>query len=80
MTKERRLKESAIRSCRTRGHVMSRFIDFGKAICSTHSQFLARCILCGKTVHVNLSPMPNEVEIGGEAVAIECEYIIDSGV
>ena len=30
------------------------------------------CIYCKKEVQVNTNPLPNQIDIGGEAVALEC--------
>ena len=32
----------------------------------------SRCKICGMEVSVNVKPMPNEIDIGGEAVALDC--------
>jgi hypothetical protein len=32
----------------------------------------SHCKVCGKTVTINSHPMPNEIDIGGEAVALNC--------
>lgn len=32
----------------------------------------ATCDECGMGVHVTARPMPNEIDIGGEAVALDC--------
>jgi hypothetical protein len=33
---------------------------------------MGRCGCCGKTVYINTKPQPNDIEIGGEAVALNC--------
>lgn len=66
MTKERRLKREAIGSCEFRGHEMKRFTKLEK------ENFISCCIYCGKEVQILLNPKPNEIEIGGEAVALYC--------
>lgn len=74
MSKQRRLKAQALESCRFRGHKMGKFFEVlplywaGKA-----RVFIATCKVCGKEVAVNLKPAANEIEIGGEAVALGCE-------
>jgi hypothetical protein len=30
------------------------------------------CIHCGMDVSINARPLPNEIDIGGEAVALNC--------
>lgn len=32
----------------------------------------ASCRYCGKGVAIRTNPLPNEIEIGGEAVALNC--------
>ena len=65
---ERRLKLEALESCKFRGHVMGRF--------KQHDYFLnrhyAHCQRCTMQVEVNRQPMPNQTEIDGEAVALNC--------
>jgi len=36
------------------------------------SRALASCWSCHMEVLVNSNPMPNEIDIGGEAVALDC--------
>jgi len=38
--------------------------------------FINHCLDCGMQVVVNTSPLPNEIDIGGEAVALTCEGVI----
>lgn len=68
MTKECRLKSEAIESCRFRQHTMGRFKrhDFYPYISYAH------CAICDKQVVVNCHPQPNQIDIGGEAVALNC--------
>lgn len=66
-TKRRVLKNSAIETCRLRKHQMSNFkylrsIDTDRSICE----------LCGMYVDVKVKPLPNEIDIGGTAVALNC--------
>lgn len=65
---ERKLKLEALVACKKRGHDMERF--------KQHSFFLNRhyshCRRCDVQVEVNRQPMPNQVDIGGEAVALNC--------
>lgn len=59
-------KKEALKSCRFRGHKMKRFLDYkGFSVSS--------CRLCGREVTVIESPLPNEIDIGGEAVAVYCD-------
>jgi hypothetical protein len=69
MEKMRRLKLEAKKSCEHRGHKMGKF--------SSHlSCFKAEsfCINenCKAWVQVNTNPLPNEIEIGGNAVGVNC--------
>jgi 3-deoxy-D-manno-octulosonic-acid transferase len=68
MKRERRLKIEALASCRLREHSMGRF--------KQHNFFLnrhyAHCQKCNMQVEINRQPMPNQINIGGEAVALNC--------
>ena len=33
------------------------------------------CKLCGREVQINTKPLPNEIDIGGEALALNCSNI-----
>lgn len=65
---ETRLKKEALEACQFRGHDMKRF--------KQHSFFLNRhyshCKRCDMQVEVNRQPMPNQIDIGGEAIALFC--------
>ena len=63
------LKREATEACKQREHVMYRWFNFNL------SEGIARsaCVLCGKQVQVNTNPAPNDIEIGGEAVALNCK-------
>lgn len=64
------LQISALKSTRFRGHEMGPFTpDERKVEC--HSQ-LAECTKCGMAVCINAKPQPNEIDVGGEAVALNC--------
>ena len=71
--KVRRLKEEAIRSCKFREHTMSRFVKYvrgGHHSPPTH--YISFCCNCGMAAIVRPNPWPNEIDIGGEAVALNC--------
>jgi hypothetical protein len=69
-TRVGRLKHEALEACLWRGHQMSRFEwDMGSP-----SHYDAVCRLCGALVTVDTAPMPNETEISGEAVALDCPW------
>ena len=61
------LKRKALESCRFRGHEMGAWfpVDFRSAT--------ATCRKCARTVMCQWHPAPNEIAIGGEAVALTCD-------
>lgn len=61
-----RLKQSAKRSAFWRGHRLSRFSHY------TPDNAVARCTVCPAEVQVLSRPAPNQIDIGGEAVALNC--------
>ena len=65
MTRLNQLIREAKDSCEIRGHRMDRFQHLG-------SRAIGTCLICGKSVVANANPMPNEIDIGGEAVALTC--------
>jgi hypothetical protein len=67
MGKVERLRKEAKECAAFREHTMSKF----KTIDVRHS--VAKCLDCGMEVTVNTDPMPNEIDIGGEAVALNCK-------
>jgi hypothetical protein len=66
---EDELKSSAEESANWRGHELGEW--------SRHSWkpriSIANCIHCNMQVAVNIAPLPNEIDIGGEAVALNCK-------
>lgn len=73
MTKLRRLINEAKKSCEFRGHKMRQFehsIPYN-GIMWGHAY--SECKICGKSVMCNTRPAPNDIDIGGEAVALSCE-------
>ena len=66
------LKKAAQKSTAWRGHRMRWFAitphGEGRYITT------ATCIRCDATVHLNTRPMANEIDIGGEAVALNCQH------
>jgi len=70
MTTLRRLKQEAIEACNFRGHKMKRFTNCKYG---TGKMAFSHCSICNKEVVVNAKPLPNEIDIGGEAVALNCE-------
>ena len=61
-----RLKQEAREACEFRGHKMLRFRHVAKDAAYTH------CRRCGAEVVVEQRPLPNGIQIGGEAVALTC--------
>lgn len=59
------LKMEATRSAKFRGHTLMGWKQ------TSHKSAIAEC-KCGKWVQVNTRPMPNDIEIGGTAVALGC--------
>lgn len=75
------LFQEAKESCEFRNHVMGEWLTDSKTV--SHSN----CLLCGKQVVVNEKPLPNDIEISGEAVALNCikhrypiKFCIDEGI
>jgi len=66
-SRERRLKQEAMKSATWRGHTFER-----KWKERAKNDFYKKCIKCGAYLGVTLKPMPNEIEISGPAVAIDC--------
>ena len=65
MTRLRRLQLEAASAARARGHTLGRFRRdrYGS---------IAGCEVCGRRVFVTTRPAPNEIDVGGEAVAVDC--------
>ena len=64
------LMRSATEACNTRGHRMRRWTG-------DEANRTTDCRVCGMGVQVLLRPMPNEIDIGGKAVALDCEELPD---
>lgn len=76
MKNAKQLKKEAMAACKIRGHKMD---NWGFTI---HAGGMgikggAVCSKCGRSVQYDTNPPPNGIEIGGEAVAVNCdtEYI-----
>ena len=67
----RKLKEKAILSCTMRCHTMKNFetVKF-----SPKQVFTSYCKYCNMWVQVIPKPYPNEIDIGGPAVAVTCTH------
>jgi hypothetical protein len=66
MTTFDRLSREARAAARWRGHDLTHFRPI-----DTH-HWRAQCRNCPADVDVNLHPLPNEIDISGEAVALNC--------
>lgn len=66
MSKFRMLIVEAKEACSFRGH------DMPRIWASDDRHFYACCQKCGRQAMVTISPLPNEIDIGGEAVAVNC--------
>lgn len=65
-----RLEQEARAACEARGHLLHGFRpdEWRQTTLSS-----ACCARCGRGVEVNANPRPNEIDVGGEAVAINCK-------
>ena len=76
MRKIDRLKKEALEVCKARGHKMGEWTHLtyseGYKNFRPRCEASAHCEECGAYVECKTRPMPNEIEIGGEAVAINC--------
>jgi len=62
------LKREAKQACIIRGHTMKRFVH------GTPGKFTgwAYCKDCASQVWVTINPKPNDIDISGSAVAVNC--------
>ena len=60
------LKRESAKSTKSRGHKMGAWQYYGKSAGRI-------CKICGLFVDVNYSPAPNEINICGEVVALNCK-------
>ena len=61
-----RLKAEAKDVAEWREHRMTRFHHY------TPDNAVSECIICGAEVQVLANPAPNQIDIGGEAIALSC--------
>jgi hypothetical protein len=61
------LKREAGQACSFRGHNM----DLWQEVTPTVA--CSECTVCDAYVEVRTKPMPNEIDIGGTAVALHCD-------
>lgn len=67
MTLMEKLRKSALESTEFRKHDMSFFRK------EERHRWTAYCLNCGAIVTLLGHPLPNQIDIGGEAVAINCK-------
>lgn len=72
MTRLEELKKQARQSAKFRGHDLAPFKRWWKTG-NEWTRFLAYCRMCDMQVAVDLAPAPNGIDIGGEAVALDCK-------
>lgn len=63
-----RLKLRANEACALRGHDMDAFKPLGRTTAESV------CVDCGMGVVINTRPAPNDIDIGGRAVAVNCDH------
>jgi hypothetical protein len=63
------LRKSAEESASFRGHTLVWLVPWHGERTSTQHGY---CSACGAGVDLNMNPLPNGIDIGGEAVAIHC--------
>lgn len=68
MRKIDRLKKEVKEAAKFRGHKMGKFRTWKYSKIA-----MSVCNTCNRCVVVDLKPLPNGIEIGGEAVALNCE-------
>lgn len=61
------LKQEARNTATWRGHTMSHYVTLQRG-----RQAVSHCLKCGAQVVVNTHPAPNDIDIGGRAVAVGC--------
>lgn len=66
--KMRDLQIKAWKACERRGHNMTAFISYDD------TNAVSSCYDCHMEVQCLTDPMPNQIDIGGEAVALNCPY------
>ena len=69
------LKREALEACKFRGHSMGRFKHHAPKSDLRYDPDYAEstCVRCGMVVGCDASPAPNDIDIGGEAVALTCK-------
>lgn len=67
------LQAEAIEACEFRGHTMKPWSKPEPGGLTDSWRSSTECSKCGKWVQVYVNPMPNGIDIGGPAVAVNCE-------
>jgi hypothetical protein len=70
MTREQRLRSEARAAATWRGHTMQR--QWCVSEFHGRNRQSIKCLKCGRHAIICLKPLPNEIDIGGEAVAVGC--------
>jgi transcription elongation factor Elf1 len=73
MRKIERLRREALATCKFCGHKMGRFRTLASRDDGVAVVRVAHCRVCDKQVAIDSCPMANGIEIGGEAVSLDCE-------
>lgn len=71
----KRLKKEALEACVFRGHDMKRYHSWVSGILREGNYVIgysSSCKTCGKFVYINLEAGPSDIDIHGEAVALNC--------
>ena len=76
MRKIDRLRLEALDACKFRGHEMGPFHRSDRAL--HRRTATSECGTCGMMVGIDERPLPNGIEIGGEAVASGCAMQVRS--
>jgi len=64
------LIEQARQAAERRGHSLTEFVKV-----RNYPIWEALCVRCGRLAAINLDPVPNEADIYGEALAVNCPEI-----
>jgi hypothetical protein len=67
-TKLRRLKAEANAALLWRGHAPARWVSSSR---DGRAEYV--CPVCAASAHVNTKPLPNDIDISGKAVALNCD-------
>jgi hypothetical protein len=63
------LKHEAEIAAQIRGHTLDKWEDF---IANNRNYSKNICLVCHKTIQVCSNPLPNEIDVSGEAAALNC--------